>query len=152
MITGSIYLIINKDNGHKYVGQTIQALNKEWQQHIKEAMMMSNKPLHCAMRKYGNHIFSIKQIDECYSVCTKSTGCYPDDTHKICKLNNLDYIYIKNNYNNYPPYWVKVKILYDFINNDNMYYSTELYIVFFILIVLFIFNILLYLNLLIKLS
>jgi hypothetical protein len=65
MITGSIYLIINKDNGHKYVGQTIQALNKEWQQHIKEAMMMSNKPLHCAMRKYGNHIFSIKQIDEC---------------------------------------------------------------------------------------
>ena len=30
----------------------------------------------------------IKQIDECYSVCTKSTGCYPDDTHKICKLNN----------------------------------------------------------------
>ena len=37
---------------------------------------------------------------------------------EYCKLHNLDYIYIKNNYNNYPPYWVKVKILYDFINND----------------------------------
>lgn len=33
-----------------------------------------------------------------------------------------------------------------FINNDSLYYSTELYIVFFILIILFIFNILLYLN------
>ena len=39
-----------------------------------------------------------------------------------------------------------ILFLHDFINNDNMYYSTELYIVFFILIVLFIFNILLYLN------
>ena len=40
--------------------------------------------------KYVNPKFIhwIKQIDECYSVCTKSTGCYPDDTHKICKLNN----------------------------------------------------------------
>jgi hypothetical protein len=39
-----------------------------------------------------------------------------------------------------------ILFLHDFINNENMYYSTELYIVFFILIVLFIFNILLYLN------
>lgn len=31
----------------------------------------------------------IKQIDECYNVCTKSGGCYMvDGTHKICKLNN----------------------------------------------------------------
>ena len=30
----------------------------------------------------------IKQIDECYSICTKSTGCSDDETHKICKLNN----------------------------------------------------------------
>jgi len=37
---------------------------------------------------------------------------------EYCKLYNLDYIFVKNNYNNYPPFWVKVKILYDFINND----------------------------------
>jgi hypothetical protein len=39
-----------------------------------------------------------------------------------------------------------ILFLYNFINNNNMYYSTELYIVFFILIILLIFNILLYLN------
>ena len=65
MKTGSIYLVINKENGHKYVGQTTQGINKKWKQHIQEAMRMSDKPLHCAMRKYGNHVFSIKQIDEC---------------------------------------------------------------------------------------
>ena len=65
MSQGIIYLIINKQNGHKYVGQTTQGMNKRWQQHIQEAMRMSSKPLHCAMRKYGNHNFTIKEIDEC---------------------------------------------------------------------------------------
>jgi group I intron endonuclease len=65
MAQGIIYLVINKQNGHKYVGQTTQGMNKKWQQHIQEAMRMSTKPLHRAMRKYGNHNFTIKQIDEC---------------------------------------------------------------------------------------
>lgn len=65
MAQGIIYLIVNKQNGHKYVGQTTQGMNKRWQQHIQEAMKMSDKPLHCAMRKYGNHNFMIKEIDEC---------------------------------------------------------------------------------------
>lgn len=65
MAQGIIYLIINKQNGHKYVGQTTQGMNKRWQQHIQESMKMSSKPLHCAMRKYGNHNFTIKEIDEC---------------------------------------------------------------------------------------
>lgn len=65
MSTGIIYLIINKQNGHKYVGQTTQGMNKKWQQHIQEAIRMSDKPLHRAMRKYGNHNFMIKEIDEC---------------------------------------------------------------------------------------
>jgi len=30
----------------------------------------------------------IQQIDECYNICSKSTGCTLDDTHKICKVNN----------------------------------------------------------------
>lgn len=62
---GIIYLITNKENGYKYVGQTTQAMNKEWQQHIQEALRMSSKPIHRAMRKYGNHRFSIQEIDEC---------------------------------------------------------------------------------------
>jgi len=65
MSRGIIYLISNKENGHKYIGQTNLAMNKIWQQHIKESLQMSNKPLHRAMRKYGNHRFGIQEIDEC---------------------------------------------------------------------------------------
>lgn len=65
MSRGIIYLITNKENGHKYVGQTTQAMNKEWQQHLQEALRMSSKPIHRAMRQYGNHRFTIQEIDEC---------------------------------------------------------------------------------------
>jgi group I intron endonuclease len=65
MSQGIIYLIVNKQNGHKYVGQTTQGMNKRWKQHIQESLRMSDKPLHRAMRKYGNHNFMIKEIDEC---------------------------------------------------------------------------------------
>jgi group I intron endonuclease len=65
MSRGIIYLITNKENGHKYVGQTTQGMNKRWQQHIQEALRMSDNPIHRAMRKYGNHNFRIQEIDEC---------------------------------------------------------------------------------------
>jgi group I intron endonuclease len=65
MVRGIIYLIINKENGHKYIGQTTQAMNKRWQQHIVESRKMSQKPLHRAFRKYGIDKFTIKEIDEC---------------------------------------------------------------------------------------
>lgn len=32
----------------------------------------------------------IKKMDECLAVCTRTTGCALDNTHKICKLNNSD--------------------------------------------------------------
>jgi hypothetical protein len=33
----------------------------------------------------------VQKISECLEVCNKTTGCIPGkDTHKICKLNNLD--------------------------------------------------------------
>jgi group I intron endonuclease len=65
MAQGIIYLIINKQTGHKYVGQTTKGMNKIWQEHISEALRMSSSPLHRAMRKYGNHNFMIKELDEC---------------------------------------------------------------------------------------
>ena len=65
MTTGNIYLIINKQNGHKYVGQTTQTINKRWAQHISEARRMSDKPLHRAIRKYGTHMFMIRELCEC---------------------------------------------------------------------------------------
>ena len=65
MAVGTIYLIINKINGHKYVGQTTKGMNKRWAQHIQEANRMSPYPLHKAMRKHGNHNFMIKELEEC---------------------------------------------------------------------------------------
>jgi hypothetical protein len=34
----------------------------------------------------------VKKMDDCLHVCTKLTGCNISngDTHKICKINNLD--------------------------------------------------------------
>lgn len=40
-------------------------LNKEWKHHIECSKRMSREPLHIAMRKYGNHVFNIKEIDAC---------------------------------------------------------------------------------------
>jgi len=65
MQVGTIYLIINKVNGHKYVGQTTQTMNKEWKQHLEDSKRMSPNPLHRAMRKHGNHNFMIREIEEC---------------------------------------------------------------------------------------
>lgn len=65
MSQGIIYIIINKSNGHKYVGQSTLPMNKVWQQHIQDANKMSSKPLHKAFRKHGIDKFMIKQIDEC---------------------------------------------------------------------------------------
>jgi group I intron endonuclease len=65
MAIGTIYLIINKVNGHKYVGQTTQTVNNRWKQHIDESRRMSPYPLHRAMRKHGNHNFMIRELEEC---------------------------------------------------------------------------------------
>lgn len=45
-----------------------------------------------------SYIRWVKKMDDCLRVCTKSTGCdiketkkdTGKDTHKICKINNLD--------------------------------------------------------------
>ena len=65
MQVGTIYLIINKVNGHKYVGQTTQTVNNRWKQHIDESKRMSPDSLHRAMRKYGTHQFLMKELEEC---------------------------------------------------------------------------------------
>lgn len=36
------------------------------------------------------HIRWVQKMNDCLEVCTKSTGCSEKDTHRICKLNNLD--------------------------------------------------------------
>ena len=65
MSIGTIYLIINRTNGLKYVGETTIGTNKAWKQHIDESKRMSPLPLHRAMRKDGNHNFMLREIEEC---------------------------------------------------------------------------------------
>jgi len=65
MTRGIIYLILNKQTGEKYVGNTTLAMNKEWVHHIERSKRMSSEPLHRAFRKHGVHNFMIKEIDEC---------------------------------------------------------------------------------------
>lgn len=65
MSRGTIYLILNKQNGHKYIGNTTISMNKEWVYHIERSKRMSSEPLHKAFRDYGTHNFSIRELDEC---------------------------------------------------------------------------------------
>ena len=65
MKRGIIYLILNKQNEHKYIGNTTLAMNKEWVQHIEKSKRISSEPLHKAFREYGIHNFMIRELDEC---------------------------------------------------------------------------------------
>ena len=60
-----IYLIKNKINGKKYVGQHCGDSDTRWQQHLRESLNMSNnKPLYSAMRKYGTENFTYSVLEE----------------------------------------------------------------------------------------
>ena len=65
MARGSIYTIINKENGHRYINYTLLALNKEWQNHIESSKRMSHELIHRAFRQFGIEKFRIIQLDEC---------------------------------------------------------------------------------------
>ena len=65
MAQGIVYIIINRNTGHKYIGQTLLPQNKIWQHHIQSAMRMSQESLHKGMRKDGNHNFMIRELDSC---------------------------------------------------------------------------------------
>ena len=72
MERGIIYLILNKQTGEKYVGNTTLAMNKEWVHHIERSKRMSSEPLHKAFRQYGTHNFMIKELDEYDDTCLDS--------------------------------------------------------------------------------
>ena len=65
MSQGIIYLIINKETGHKYIDSTTLPMNKEWQRHLEIARKMPSSMLHKALIQFGIHKFTIKEIDEC---------------------------------------------------------------------------------------
>lgn len=58
-----IYLITNKVNGKKYVGQSID-IEERWKSHIWESKK-SEYIIHRAMRKYGIDNFDFSILEEC---------------------------------------------------------------------------------------
>jgi group I intron endonuclease len=64
-----VYLITNKINGKRYVGQTIQPLKVRHWQHTNDAMVKrAPYPLHCAIRKYGIENFDMDILVKCNSI------------------------------------------------------------------------------------
>lgn len=61
---GIIYSILNKVNGHRYIGQTQQDLSKRWGQHIQESKTFNDRPLYRAINKYGVGMFIVRIIEE----------------------------------------------------------------------------------------
>jgi group I intron endonuclease len=60
-----IYLITNKVNNKKYVGQHCGGKDARWKQHLAEALKRQNpKPLYSAMRKYGIDNFTYQVLEE----------------------------------------------------------------------------------------
>lgn len=62
-IIGYIYLITNKKNNKKYVGQTTVTIENRWRGHV-DASKKSPYPICKAIRKYGKNSFTIKKINE----------------------------------------------------------------------------------------
>ena len=58
-----IYVITNKINGKKYVGQTIRDLDSRLKRHINDAKKGDDLYFHRAILKYGEENFIIEEVD-----------------------------------------------------------------------------------------
>lgn len=59
MADGIIYLIRNSISHNCYIGLTTKSLEERWKQHISCSLRGDEKPLYCAIRKYGVSAFEI---------------------------------------------------------------------------------------------
>lgn len=77
VVKGEIYMILNKVNGKRYIGQTLKyvTINKikrgtegRWTVHVREAMKGSNeiRLLHEAIREYGPENFNVMKVCDCH--------------------------------------------------------------------------------------
>lgn len=60
-----IYLITNRVNGKKYVGQTVQTLKNRWSAHKSTARRGRGKFIANALRKYGEDTFDVDILTNC---------------------------------------------------------------------------------------
>jgi group I intron endonuclease len=64
--------MITSPSGKKYIGQTIQCLEKRWKQHVdasKRSYKDHCKVLNKSLRKYGDSNFKIEVLEECENEC-----------------------------------------------------------------------------------
>ena len=81
-----IYLIENKINNKKYVGQTSKAIEERWQKHQKDTRTGRGQALHGAIQKYGAVNFNIR--------CLAAINYYQKD-EAARWLNFLEPLFIK---------------------------------------------------------
>jgi group I intron endonuclease len=91
-----IYLITNKVNGKKYVGQHCGESESRWKQHLAAALKIENPlPLYRAMRKYGSDKFVYKVLE---TIPLEKGQAYLDEREKYwIKKNNS--LVTENGYN-----------------------------------------------------
>ena len=65
MQKGTIYLIENTVNGHKYVGQTRVKLKYRLHLHYLESKRFTQRPLYRAINKYGIGKFKVSILEKC---------------------------------------------------------------------------------------
>ena len=91
---GIIYLITCKVTDKKYVGLTVQSLERRWKYHVEQAKaghIKGQESLHQAIREYGESCFDIRQID----TGTTKKGLEAKERRWIKKLKTL----VPNGYN-----------------------------------------------------
>lgn len=86
---GIVYLVTHLATGTKYVGITIQMLERRWRSHIEQAQarhIKSDVSLHAAIRTDGEHAFTIEQLDSGQSKSTLEDK----EREWIMRLNTLE--------------------------------------------------------------
>jgi hypothetical protein len=63
-----VYLITNKVNGKRYVGQTVQTLKERWSKHCHVTHANEGMPIVKAIQKYGKESFEKKVLAKCNSI------------------------------------------------------------------------------------
>ena len=62
-MSGYIYLITNKLNQKKYVGQTHKTIQERYKEHLKTAQRANTRHLYLAMNKYGVDNFTVQELE-----------------------------------------------------------------------------------------